>query len=208
MPFMVGGLVAASGIISAIGGAGQSKANAIAAQMQQEQQNFQGKWQNEAQNRNILRQWEAQYHINKQIEGSASRQLVLGKMYGREAYNNATSEMSKQTRQTNDTFLGAVSGRNISLDSASARALLRQSSEQARKNSQILRQNYGNQMRDLETQYENILSQRNLASPEQVSFIGGKATTVDASSSILATGIASSLFSGAAAGVQTYRTQK
>jgi hypothetical protein len=85
MPFIVGGLAAASSIMSGIGGASQSKANAIAARMQQDQQNFQNRWQNEAQNRNLLRQWEAQYFINKQIERGANQQLTMGKVYARDS---------------------------------------------------------------------------------------------------------------------------
>jgi hypothetical protein len=204
MPFIVGGLVAASSIMSGISGAGQSKANAMAAQMQQDQQNFQNRWQNEAQNRNLLRQWESQYFLNKQIAETANRQRATGGYYTKEAYKNAASQMSNQTRQANSVFLASASASGLSLDSASTRALLRQSVQDEQKNSKNLRVNVENQMRDLETQYINMLSQRNLNAPEQQTLIDGKAVTVDSSSSIMMTGLITGLLGGTAAGVGAY----
>lgn len=204
MPFIVGGLVAASSIMSGISGAGQSKANAMAAQMQQDQQNFQNRWQNEAQNRNLLRQWEAQQLYNKQLEASANRQLATGKYYAKESFKNASSIFSKQTRQTNDAFLGAVSSRGMSLDSASARALLRQSVQEANTISQTARVGFENQMRDMETSYTNLLASRNLNAPEQQALLTGKAVTVDSSSSMMMTGLVTGLLGGASAGISAY----
>lgn len=205
MPFISGGLTAASGIMSAIGGSGQAKANAIAARMQQEQQNFNNRWQNEAQNRNILRQWEAQYHVNKAIERAANKNLTTGKFYARKIYNNQASELSKQTRQANSAFLGSVSSRGLSLDSASARALMRQVARDQKNNSENLRLNFSNQMQALEQRYAQELAQRNLADPGQVDFIEQRGAIVDSSSSMLMTGIASSLLAGGAAGYSAYR---
>jgi hypothetical protein len=204
MPFIVGGLAAASSIMSGIGGASQSKANAIAARMQQDQQNFQNKWQNEAQNRNLLRQWEAQYFINKQIERGANQQLTMGKVYARDSYKNEASLLSKQTRQANNAFLGSVSAKGMSLDSASARALLRQSVEESQTISRTMRTNFENQMRDLETNYQNVISGRDLNVPEQQTLLTSKAVVADASSSMLMTGIATGLLSGASAGIGAY----
>lgn len=204
MPFIVGGLVAASSIMSGISGAGQNKANAMAAEMQQSQQNFQNRWQNEAQNRNLLRQWEAQYFINKQIQDTANKQRALGGYYAKEAYKNAASQMSNQTRQANSAFLASASAKGLSMDSASTRALLRQSVKDEQKNSMNLRVNMENQMRDLETQYINALSQRNLNAPEQQALLEGKAVTVDSSSSIMMTGLLTGLMGGASAGIGAF----
>lgn len=204
MPFIIGGIAAASGIMSAIGGASSSKAQAMAAQMQQQQQNFQNRWQNEAQNRNLLRQWEAQYFANKQIEATANKQLAYGKTYAREAFKNAASVMSKQTRQANSMFLGSVSARGLSVDSASARAMLRQTAQEAQQNSLNMRTNFENNLRDMETQYTNMLAQRNLNKPEQTTLIDGQAVTVDSSSSMLMTGIATGLMGGATSAIGAY----
>ena len=205
MPFIIGGLAAASGIMSAIGGASSAKAQAVEQKMQQEQANFQGKWQNEAQNRNILRQWEAQYHLNRQIEQEALKTEVGQNYYARLMFNNNSSMLSKQTRQTNDAFLGNVAARGISVDSASARALMRQATEDARMNQKNLRMNLENQKRDIKTQYENMLSQRNLNAPEQTTFMEQRGPIADSSSAILMSGIASGILGGASAGYGAYR---
>lgn len=204
MPFIIGGLMAATSIMGSMSGASQNKAQATAAKMQQEQQNFNGRWQNEAQNRNLLRQWEAQYHMNNRIEEAANKTKSSQKFYAAETYKNQSSALSKQTRQTTETFLGTVASRGISTDSASARAMLRQATEQSQINSQMLRTNYSNQQRDIETQYQNILSQRNLNNVEQQAFVEGRTTVVDSSSQMMMTGIATGLMSGAAAGIGAY----
>lgn len=204
MPFIIGGLMAATSIMGSMGGASQNKAQATAAKMQQDQQNFNGRWQNEAQNRNLLRQWEAQYHMNNRIEEAANKTKSSQKFYAAETYKNQSSMLSKQTRQTTETFLGTVASHGISTDSASARAMLRQATEQSQINSQMLRTNYSNQQRDIETQYQNMLSQRNLNNVEQQAFVEGRTTVVDSSSQMMMTGIATGLMSGAAAGIGSY----
>lgn len=205
MPLVIGGLAAASGIMSAISGSGQAKAQAIAAEMQQRQANFQAKWQNDAQNRNLLRQWQAQTEANKQIEAGANKALVRGSLYSREVFANQASTMSKNTRATTAQFLGAVSSRGMSVDSASARAVLRQAVENERQNSAILRTNWENQQVDLKQQYDNMLAQRNLNKPEQQTLLQGKAVVVDNSSSMLMTGLATAVMGGASAGIGAYR---
>lgn len=205
MPFIIGGLAAASAIMGAVGSASSSKASGMAQQMQQDQANFQGRWQNEAQNRNILRQWETQYHMNKQIEQEALKTQVGQNYYARLMFNNNASTLSKQTRQTNDAFLGGVAAKGMSIDSASARALMRQATEDARLNQRNLRMNLENQKRDIQTQYENMLAQRNLNAPEQVTFMEQRGPSADSSSTILMSGIASGLLGGASAGYGAYR---
>lgn len=205
MPLVIGGLAAASGIMSAISGSGQAKAQAMAAEMQQRQQNFQNKWQNEAQNRNLLRQWQAQQEANKQIESAANRQLVRGSLYSREVFANQASTMSKNTRTTTAQFLGAVSSRGMSVDSASARAVLRQAAENEQQNSRILRTNWENQQTDLKQQYDNMLAQRNLNAPDQQTLLTQKAVVVDSSSSMLMSGLAQAAIGSVSAGVSAYR---
>lgn len=204
MPFIIGGMMAASAIAGGIGSAAQNKAQAAAARMQVAQENFQNRWQNEAANRNLLRQWEATYHANKQIELAANRERASNNYYLREEYKNATSVLSRNTRQLTDSFLATASSRGMGLDSASARALLRQATEQSRESSANLRLNTENRKRDIITQYENRLAQRNLNAPEQRAFIESRATTVDSSSTIMASALAQGIFGGVGAGVGAY----
>ncbi len=113
--------------------------------------------------------------------------------------------MSKQTRQATQAFLGSVSSKGISLDSASARALMRQATEDARLNQKNLKVNFMNQQRDIETQYQNMLAQRNTNAPEQVTFMEQRGPIADSSSAMLLSGVASGILGGAAAGMSAYR---
>jgi hypothetical protein len=204
MPFVIGGLMAASAIAGGIGSAGQNKAQAIQAQMQQDQQNFLGKMQNEAQNRNILRQWEAQYHANKALERGALTQAVAQSFYGRENYKNQTTLLSRETSKTNAAFLSKASASGISVNSASARAMLRNSMSDAAAQSRAMRIGYENQNRDIETNYRNILGQRNLNAPELQNFVAGKAIVADSSSSIMTTAMVTGLINGVSGGIGAY----
>ena len=205
MPFIMGGMALMSGVMGAIGGSGEAAAAAMQAKMQQENQNFQNKWQNEASNRNLLRQWQAQQQANIQIEKGANKAFVTQQIYSKKEYQNQTSMMSKQTRQTTDGFLAAVSQRGMSLDSASARSVLRQVANEAKINSEAVRVSYNNQQRDIGTGYQNMLSKMNLGNPEQASFMPSTGGIVDSSSSVLMTGIATSAFGAAAAGYGAHR---
>jgi hypothetical protein len=202
---IVGGLAAGSGILSGMSGASQANAQAMAQQMQQDQQNFQNRWANESQNRNILRQWQAQYHTNRALERSSLQQAVAAQYYGTKSYQNATSELSKQTRQVTDQALASASSSGISLNSASVRATLRQAATEAQKMSKNMRVNYMNTMQDISTQRDNILGQRNLAAPEQMAFLNTTGGIVNSSSNIMATGLATGLMSGLSAGIGAYR---
>ena len=201
---IVGGLAAGSGILGGMSGAAQADAQAQAQQMQQDQQNFQNRWQNEANNRNILRQWQAQYHANRQIERSSLQQAVAGAFYGTKAYQNATSELSKNTKQVTDQMLSSASSRGVALNSASVRATMRQAAAEAQKMSGTMRVNYINQMQDLTTQRSNALAQRNLMAPEQNAFLPTTGGIANSSSNILATGIATGLMSGLSSGIGAY----
>ena len=205
MPFIMGGMALMSGVMGAIGGSGEAAAAAMQAKMQQENQNFQNKWQNEASNRNLLRQWQAQQQANIQIEKGANKAFVTQQIYSKKEYQNQTSMMSKQTRQTTDGFLAAVSQRGMSLDSASARSVLRQVANEAKINSEAVRVSYNNQQRDIGTGYQNMLSKMNLGNPEQASFMPSTGGIVDSSSSVLMTGIATSAFGAASAGYGAHR---
>ena len=205
MPFIIGGTAAASGIMSAISGSGQAKAQAMAAQLQQQDANFRNRWQVEADNRNILRQWEAQQIRNQQIAASANTTLTRGTIFTKEAFANQSSAMSKNTRATTAQFLGAASARGLSPDSASSRAMLRAAAEQEKQNSLILRTNWENQKIDLKTSYDNMLAQRNLNAPQQTVFMESRSPVVDNSSAMLMTGLATSLLGSVSAGMGAYR---
>lgn len=201
MPALVlGGLALAQGIFSGIMGSSQAEAQAIAQQLQAQNANFQNKWKSDAENRNMLRQLEAQEKANIQIEKLATQERAANEFAARQSYLNSRSVLSKQTQQTNDMFLSGVSSRNISSDSASVKALLRQNTQTAQNNMSMIRTNYGSAMQDIEAQYKNRLAQRNNGFVSQRAFIPQAEMSVNSSSSALMSGIASGVFGAASAG--------
>lgn len=197
--FVMGGLALASGVMGAMGASSQAKADAMAQQMQQQNANFQNKWQNEAANRNMLRQYGGQLQVNAQIEAAANLSKVQQGIYGKAAWNNASSQLSKQTNTTTSSFLGAMSARGISLDSANVRSMVRQTAKAAQVNNANMRVSFANQGRDIDTSYQNMLAKRNLGVPEQQTFMPSRGGIVDNSSSMLSTGIATSVLNAAGA---------
>ena len=197
--FIMGGLALASGVMGAMGASSQAKADAMAQQMQQQNANFQNKWQNEAANRNMLRQYGGQLQVNAQIEAAANLSKVQQGIYGKAAWNNASSQLSKQTNTTTSSFLGAMSARGISLDSANVRSMVRQTAAAAQANNANMRVSFANQGRDIDTSYQNMLAKRNLGVPEQQTFMPSRGGIVDNSSSMLSTGIATSVLNAAGA---------
>jgi hypothetical protein len=205
---IIGAAAAGTGILSGIGGASSAKANAMAQEMQQRQQNFNNQWQLQAQNRNNLRAWQQQLMMNMQIEKEGRRQKALGEFYAKENYRNTTGAASRQTKAATDAFLSSVSARGLSLDSASAKAMVRMTSEQAQGQSLGDRVGYQNQLRDMATQYQNILGQRKTGGPALDVYLPTTGGIADNSSAILATGIASGVLSGIGAGVGAYGSFK
>lgn len=199
MPVIMGGLALASGVMGAFGSASSAKAQAIGQKMQQDQANFNNKWQNEAQNRNILRQWQAQQQINMQLEKASNQQYASGRTYLQKNYQNAASLQSKQTKAATDGYLASLSASGISQDSASAKALLRQARLQAQDDAVAASASYQSQIRSLETERQNILSQRVLGGPQQQVFLPTTGGIVDTSGSALTTGLMQAGLSAAGA---------
>jgi len=205
MPVIMGGLALASGVMGAFGSASSAKAQAIAQKMQQDQQNFQNKWQNEAQNRNILRQWQAQQQVNIQLEKAANQQYASQSVFLRKNYQNTASLYSRQTKQTTDEFLAALSAKGISSNSASAKAILRQAAEQARSDSYAAAVSYDSAKKSLSQQEQQILSQRRLGGPQQEVYLPTTGGILDTSSGALMTGLMQAGLSAVSAGYGAYR---
>lgn len=199
--FIMGGLALAQGVFGGIMGSSNAKAQAMQAELQQRQANFQNQLKVDTENRNLLRQYRAQVQQNIQIEKMAVKERAFAELGTKQQFNNARSNMSKQVQQTNDMFLAAASSRNISTNSASVKALLRQNSQLAEDNMKMMRVNYGSAMRDIETQYKNRLGQRNFSKPGQQIFIPTTGGIADSSSSALMSGIANGIFGGLQAGI-------
>lgn len=190
MGLIFGGLSAGQSLMSGLFGSSAAQAQAIQAQLQARNANFQRQWQIEANNRNIQKSNIAKTIANRQIETGAIKQRALQEIYAKLGYDNAKGQYSKQTNQINAALLSSVSGRNISAFSGTARALLRQNLENSSNNMANLRINYANQQRDIVTAYQNSLAQRDFNYTEMQTFIPGDTSTIQQPSMLGTLGMA------------------
>lgn len=183
MPFVVddmlmlggimGGLQLGQSLLGGFGAQSQAQAQAMQQQLIAQNANFQRQWQVQANNRNIEKANLAKAINNKAIERQALGERAIQEVYTELGYDNAKGQFSKQTNQVNSALLSSVSGRNISSSSGTARALLRQNLENATVNMANLRINRMNQMRDIQTSYQNKLAQRDFNYQEFQTYLPG-----------------------------------
>jgi hypothetical protein len=188
MPLVVGGIMGGlalgQGIFGGLSANSQQQAQAMQAQLQAQNANFQRQWQIDAANRAIDKKNLARAINNKKIEQVALNDRGIAEVYAKLGFDNSKSQYSKQTNQINSALLSSVAGRNISASSGTARALLRQNLQNATANMANLRVSNMNKMRDIEVSYQNKLAQRdfnyeefNVFLPGDTSMVGGTSMT-------------------------------
>lgn len=155
-----GGMALAQGIFGGLSANSQAQAQAIVQRMQAENANFQRQWQVMANNRQINRNNLARAINNKKIERAALNDRAIQEVYTKLGYDNSRSQFSKQTNEVNNALISSISGRNISQNSGTARALLRQNLENASANMANLRISNTAKLKDISMVYQNKLAQR------------------------------------------------
>jgi|LakMenE01Jun11ns_1017448.scaffolds.fasta_scaffold9912614_2 hypothetical protein len=202
---VMGGLSLAQGVFGALGASSQAKAQAMAAEIQQRNANFQAQWQKEAQDRNTMRQFQANLERNIQIEKAANKERAMAELYLDKTFSNQKSTLSKQTAQVNAQFLAATTRRGMNPTSGTARALFRQNIESLGNNMVALKLNHRSAYQDIVTQQQARLAQRaSSISPDLGVFIPAKGGIPDNSSAALTTGLIQAGLQGVATGVNTY----
>lgn len=200
----MGVMALASGVMGAMGASSNAKAQAMAQEVQQRNQNFQNQWAKAQQDRNTMRQFQANLERNAQIEKAANRERALSELYLDKTFSNQKSTLSKQTSEVNAEFIGTMNSRNVSANSGTARALLRQNMESLGNNMAALKLNYRSAYSDIENQQNMRLAQRaSSMAPDLGVWLPTTGGIADNSSSILTTGLIQAGLQGAAAGINT-----
>ena len=198
----MGGMALASGIMGAFGASSNAKSQAMAAEIQQRNQNFANQWQKEAQDRNTLRQYQATLQRNAAIERSANKERALTELSTDKSFANQSSMLSKQTAQVNAQFISAMNGNFINQNSGTARALLRQNMEALGNNMNAMKQNYRTAYNDIINQQNARLSQRaSSIAPDLGLFLPNTGGIADNSSGALTTGLIQAAMQGASVGI-------
>jgi hypothetical protein len=204
-----GGLALAGGVAGAMGASSAASASAAAQRLQQQNTNFQNEWQKAAQDRNIMRQFQANLERNIQIEKSANKERALSELYLDKSFANQKSTLSKQTQQVNSQFIGTMTGRYVSSTSGSARALLRQNMEAMGANLAAMKVNYNNAYKDIANQQNMRLAQRGSSmAPELSVLLPNTGGIVDNSSAALQTGLIQATLNAASSGFGAYMKYK
>jgi hypothetical protein len=183
-------------------GARQEQAQAMANKIKWEEQQFQARWQNQIQNRQIAKANAIQWMNNKKIEQAANKERAEGEFWLRYNYNNETGQMSRNLQQANDSLLDNIYSRGLDPKSGTGRALFQMSLERAQDVFKSQNLTYENAMVSTERQQQQRLAQRNFNYNSHIPFMGGTYTGPDPSSVFQ-----SSMMSGLAqAGFGAYET--
>ena len=199
----MGGMALASGVMGALGASSQADAAAQAAEIQQRNANFQNQWQKATQDRNVMREFQANLERSAQIEKGAATERALAEYYLDKSFSNQKSTLSKQTSQVNAQFISSMTARGITANSGTARAMLRQNIEALGSNMVALKLNHRSAYQDIITQQQTRLGQRgNAFAPDLGVFIPSKGGIANNSSSALTTGLIQAGLQGASVGIQ------
>ena len=196
----LGGLALGQGVMGAFGASSQASAQYQAQQLAQQQANFRNQWAMAAEQRNQMRQFQANLERNALIERGANTDRAMAELYLDKNFMNAKGTLSKQTAQTNAQFLGTMQARGMGSTSGTARALMRQNMSAVTANMLALKTNYRQSYKDIENQQNQKLSQRQFSFQEQAVFLPTTGGISDTSSSALTTGLISAGIQGISAG--------
>lgn len=199
----MGGMALASGVMGALGASSQADAQAKAAEIQQRNANFQNQWQKATQDRNVMREFQANLQRSTQIEKGAATERALAEYYLDKTFSNQKSTLSKQTSQVNAQFITSMTSRGMAASSGTARAMLRQNIEALGSNMVALKLNHRSAYQDIITQQQTRLGQRgNAFAPDLGVFIPSKGGIANNSSTALTTGLIQAGLQGASVGIQ------
>ncbi len=163
----MGGMMAASAIMGGM----QASNDAKVQKQQQDWAEFEQKMQIQKKNRQIAKKNAQQWQQNKFIAQAANKSRAERDYYLRLNYNNETGEFSRNMNATNDRLLGYLNGKNIK--GQTAKQLMRQSLESAKKASVNKRLTYENQLRSSERQQQAELGKRNFGYNDQIQYMPG-----------------------------------
>jgi hypothetical protein len=186
------GVMAGMGALQSYMGAQGAKSEAQAQQAQFEEQEFQRKWQNQVENRNIAKANAAKWMQNRRISASANKTRAEQEFWAAQNFDNASGYHGKQTKNLNDQLLSRLSGRGVNPNSGTARSILRQTTEASQESAKTARLNHANQLVTIERKQGHALASRNFGFNEQIPFMDGVSGAMDPNAAFnmsLATGL-------------------
>ncbi len=199
------GVMAGMGALQSYMGAQGAKAEAQAQRAQFEEQEFQRKWQNQIENRNIAKANAAKWMQNQRIAKVANKSRAEQEFWARYNFDNSSGFHGRQTKKLTDQLLGRLSGKGINPNSGTARAILRSATEASEESATTMRINHVNQLETIERKQGAALASRDFGFNEQIPFMPGTYGGVSPSSAFnmsLASGLVGTAGAVAGAAIQ------
>jgi len=183
--------------MQALMGAKQAGSQAAAQKLQFEEAEFQRRWQNQIENRNIAKQNALRWFQNKEIAQVANKRRAEEEFYIRYNWDNQTGAFGRKHRATQDEIYSRLHGKNINPKSGTARALLRQHNQTSKDMMTSMRISVANQLIGTVRRQDQALAQRDFGYNEHVPFLPSDYQGPDPSSAFQAS-LVSGLIGGAA----------
>jgi len=158
----------AMGLGQALMGANSAKAQAGAARLQHQEQEFMRELNNQRENRAIAKKNAARYMQNKKIAQAANQVRAEEELYNLLAFDNATESFGKQFQSSMDTIFSGLANRNIR--GKNARDILAASTTQAENVATSGRVSFGNRQRNAERRQQATLNKRDFGYTESIPF--------------------------------------
>ncbi len=154
-------------------GAHAAKTQAAAAQLQFEEAEFQRRWQNQVENRNIAKKNALRWFNNSKIAEAANTQRAEEEFYIRYNWDNQAGAYGNQHKATQDELYSRITGKGIDPKSGTARAILRQQNETTKNLMADLRINTSNQLIGAERRQDQALAGRDFGYNASIPFMPG-----------------------------------
>jgi len=172
MGILLGGMAVMGGI-SAFMGAQGAGAEAAGKKLQFEEQEFQRKWQNQVENRNIAKSNAAKWMNNRQIAQWANQNRAEKEFWAAFNFDNATGALGKNTKNLTDQLLARTSARNVDQRSGSAQAILRSATESVTQTAKHERIRHETGLEVIKREQQQTLASRDFSFNEHIPFMPG-----------------------------------
>jgi len=187
---------------SLMGGQEQKSQNAI-QRAQFEEQEFQRQMQNQIQNRQIANVNAAKWMANKNIASAVNKARAEEEFWLEYNFDNASKNFSRQFGKATEQIKSAFTARNVSMNSGSSKALMRQAliSGQQSLTDQRIQKSTG--YINIKRKQDAGLAQRDFGYNDQIKFTKGQLLQ-QSDSSIMINALTSGVVTGALSGASTY----
>jgi hypothetical protein len=172
MGVVLGGMAIMGGISAFMGAQGAS-AEAAAARLQFEEQEFQRQWQNQVENRNIAKTNAAKWMNSRKIAEWANINRAEKEFWSLFNFDNSTGSFGKDTKILTDQLLARTSAKNINQKSGTAQAILRSATEKSTRVATHERIRYGVGLEVIKREQQQTLASRDFSFNEHIPFMPG-----------------------------------